>query len=94
MSHDDPGVDLSFSDAELDATRERITGFIEDQLAAAGAERAVLGLSGGIDSTTTAYLAVDALGADAVRGLVMPGAVSNEANMSDAERVARELTVE
>ncbi|WP_336036147.1 NAD+ synthase [Halobacterium yunchengense] len=87
-------LDLRFSEAELAARRERIESFVGDRLAAAGAERAVLGLSGGIDSTTVAHLAVEALGADAVHGLVMPGAVSSEQNMSDAERVAETLGVE
>ena len=50
----------------------------------------VLGLSGGIDSTTVAYLAVEALGPDAVHGLVMPSVANSEENMSDAEWVAQE----
>jgi NAD+ synthase len=53
----------------------------------------VLGLSGGVDSTLTAYLAVDALGTDGLHGLVLPATVSSEENMSDAERVARELGI-
>jgi len=84
-------LDVSFSDDELAAHREHITGFIESMVAEAGAEGAVIGLSGGIDSTLTAFLAVEALGADSVYGLVMPSEVNREENMSDAERVASEL---
>ena len=94
MSREDLGVDLSLSEPELAATRERITDFIAAQVDAAGADRAVLGLSGGIDSTTTAYLAVEALGVDAVHGLVMPGEANSEDNMSDAEGVASDLGIE
>jgi NAD+ synthase len=86
-------LDLSVSTGELQRRREHIVAFIQDQLDAAGVEEAVLGLSGGIDSTTTAYLAVDALGADNVHGLVMPSDVNREQNMSDAERVAETLGI-
>jgi NAD+ synthase len=84
--------DLTFSEAELEERREHIVAFIREQASAAGTDRAVIGLSGGIDSTTTAHLAVEALGA--VHGLVMPSTVNREANMSDAERVARKLGIE
>ncbi|WP_114577953.1 NAD+ synthase [Saliphagus sp. LR7] len=84
-------LDLRFSEAELETRREHVTGFIRETADAAGADGAVLGLSGGIDSTLTAYLAAEALGADALHGLVMPGTVSDDDNMSDAERVAMDL---
>ncbi|MFP8957799.1 NAD+ synthase [Natrialbaceae archaeon A-CW3] len=86
-------IDLRFSEAELEARRDHITDFIRDQVEAAGVDGAVLGLSGGIDSTTVASLAVEALGAHAVHGLVLPARVSSEENMSDAERVARDLEI-
>ena len=86
-------LDLRLSEAELAATREHVTAFVESVVDDAGAEGAVLGLSGGIDSTLTAYLAVEALGADRVHGLVMPSGVNTAGNMSDAERVARDLGI-
>jgi NAD+ synthase len=86
-------LDLTFSEAELEERRERIVSFISEQASAADTDRGVIGLSGGIDSTTTAHLAVEALGADAVHGLVMPSTVNREANMSDAERVAEMLGI-
>jgi NAD+ synthase len=87
-------VDLSLSDAELEAHREHITQFIRDIVDDAGASGAVLGLSGGIDSTLTAYLAVEALGEGGLHGLVLPSDVNTDTNMSDAERVAQELGIE
>ncbi|MFB6072625.1 MAG: NAD+ synthase [Halobacterium sp.] len=87
-------LDVRFSESELAARRERIQSFVRETADAAGADRCVLGLSGGIDSTTVAYLTVDELGSDALHGLVMPGEVSSEANMSDAERVAEDLGIE
>ena len=86
-------LDLRLSEAELAATREHVTAFVESVVDDAGADGAVLGLSGGIDSTLTAYLAVEALGADRVHGLVMPSDVNTAGNMSDAERVARDLGI-
>ncbi|MDZ7849758.1 MAG: NAD+ synthase [Halodesulfurarchaeum sp.] len=87
-------LDLRFDPDELESVVDDITGFIADTAVAAGADRAILGLSGGIDSTTTAHLTVEALGLEAVHGLVLPGQVSDEANMSDAERVALDLGIE
>jgi len=86
-------IDLRFSEEELAAQREHIVEFVRDTVDAAGADGAVLGLSGGIDSTLTAYLATEALGPDDVRGLVLPSTVNREDNMSDAELVAQELDI-
>ena len=88
------GVDLSLSEGELEAHRETITAFISEVVEDAGAEGAVLGLSGGIDSTLTAHLAVEALGPEGLYGLVMPSEVNRAENMSDAERVAEGLGIE
>ena len=86
-------IDLRFSEAELARRREHIQAFIRDTAEAAGADGVVLGLSGGIDSTTVANLAVEELGAENVHGLVLPARVSSEENMSDAERVAVDLEI-
>jgi NAD+ synthase len=87
-------LDLRLSAAELEATREHLVAFVKRMVDRAGADGAVLGLSGGIDSTLTAHLAVEALGPDGVHGLVMPSEVNTEGNMSDAERVANDLGIE
>src|SRR6056297_2282916 len=86
-------IDLELSDAELERRRDHIVEFVRASVDDAGVERAVLGLSGGIDSTLVANLAVEALGSENVHGLVMPGAVSREENMSDAEWVAQDLEI-
>jgi NAD+ synthase len=87
----DETLDFGLSESELEAHREHITAFIRDQLEAAGVDRAVVALSGGIDSTLTSHLTVEAVGAENVHGLVMPSEVNRSENMSDAERVASEL---
>jgi len=90
---DRPDDILHLPDDLLAERADGITAFIRDQVDAADADGAVIGLSGGIDSTTTAYLAADALGADAVHGLVMPSDVNEDENMADAEQVAETLGV-
>jgi len=92
--HDTAPLDLRLSEAELDATREHVVDFVRGVVDDAEADGAVIGLSGGIDSTTTAAVAVEALGSDRVHGLVMPSEVNTDENMSDAERVAERLGIE
>jgi NAD+ synthase len=84
-------LDLTFSTDELEQHREHITSFISRQYEVSGADVAVIGLSGGIDSTLTSHLTVEALGTGNVYGLVLPSKVNTEQNMSDAERVASQL---
>lgn len=56
-----------------------------------GFSRALVGLSGGIDSALTAAIAVRALGADNVLGVSMPSRYSSEHSMSDASELAQAL---
>ena len=86
-------LDLRFSSDELAAERERITSFIQDQVDRHDADGVVLGLSGGVDSTAVAHLAVEALGREAVHGVILPRDINSDANMSDAERVADDLGI-
>jgi len=55
---------------------------------------AVIGLSGGIDSAVTAHLAVEALGADRVLGVAMPGPFSSPHSIADARELASNLGIE
>ena len=67
-----------------------IRGYLHKQ----GFERVVIALSGGIDSALTAHLAVEALGAQNVLGILMPGPFSSEHSVSDAEALAANLGIE
>ncbi|MBZ0278735.1 MAG: NAD+ synthase [Anaerolineae bacterium] len=78
-------------DIHTDVARRMITGFIADQIAKAGMKRAVLGLSGGIDSALSAYLSAEALGAENVLVVRMPYRTSSEASLTDAESVIKAL---
>jgi NAD+ synthase len=68
-----------------------IVNFIRSQLDQAGFGRLVLGLSGGVDSATVAYLCADAIGADNVLAVRMPYRTSSEASEADALRVVTAL---
>ena len=54
----------------------------------------VIGLSGGIDSTLVACIAVDALGAEHVHGVAMPSRYSSDHSLSDAEALAQNLGID
>ena len=54
----------------------------------AGFTDVVIGLSGGMDSTLVAVMAADALGADHVHGVMLPGPYSSESSIDDAEALA------
>lgn len=76
---------------DTDVTRQVIGEFIRGQLRQAGFERAVLGLSGGIDSGLVAYLVAEAIGADRLLCVLMPSRTSSPASRADAEDVVRRL---
>ena len=53
----------------------------------------IVGLSGGIDSAVVATIATDALGAEHVHGVLMPGPYSSEHSLTDARRLASNLGI-
>ncbi|MEW6224003.1 MAG: NAD+ synthase [Chloroflexota bacterium] len=76
---------------DTDVARKVIAEFIRGQLRQAGFERAVLGLSGGIDSGLVAYLVAEAIGAERLLCVLMPYRTSSPASRADAEEVVRRL---
>ncbi len=58
-----------------------------------GFQKAIIGLSGGIDSALTAAIAVDALGAKNVVGIGMPGPYSSPGSIDDARELAKNLGI-
>ena len=58
-----------------------------------GFREVVIGLSGGVDSSLVAMVAVDALGPDRVHGVLMPSRFSSDHSVSDAERLSEALGI-
>ncbi|MBN3036170.1 MAG: NAD+ synthase [Bacteroidales bacterium] len=58
-----------------------------------GFEKAILGLSGGVDSAVTLVLACEALGPENVRAVLMPSAFSSDHSVEDARQLAENLNV-
>ena len=73
------------------AARRIIVAFIRAQLSQAGFARALLGLSGGIDSALVAYLVAEAIGPHNVLAVLMPYRTSSPESRADAEAVVRDL---
>ena len=67
---------------------------MRDYLHKCGFKSAVIGLSGGIDSAVTAAIAVEALGAENVRGMAMPSQYSSQGSLDDAEALAKALGIQ
>ena len=70
-----------------------LIGKIRSYFEGAGMSKAVLGLSGGVDSALVATLAADALGSENVHGIMMPSGFSTSHSVSDSERLASNLGI-
>ncbi|MGE3177565.1 MAG: NAD+ synthase [Vicinamibacterales bacterium] len=79
-------------DVESEIWRALVLG-TRDYARKCGFQRALLGLSGGIDSALTAAVAVEALGAGAVLGVLMPSPYSSQGSVDDALALARSLGI-
>lgn len=74
--------------------KEKIVSFIKNKVEETKLEGVVVGLSGGIDSTVTCYLCVEALGSKNVLALIMPDLrVTPQEDVDDASEVADELSI-
>ncbi|MCP4725860.1 MAG: NAD+ synthase [bacterium] len=76
---------------DIELVEKILTGFIGDCFDKTGTEKAVIGLSGGLDSSITAALCVKALGKDRVTGVIMPYKTSAKNSKKDAEVLASHL---
>ena len=79
---------------DTSVARRIIGEFIRGQLRQAGFERALVGLSGGIDSSLVAYLVSEAIGPERLLCLLMPYRTSDPTSRADAEEVVGRLGCE
>ena len=91
---DGPTADAALDPRDPADERERVRSFVESAVSAAGAEGVVVNMSGGLDSTVTAALAVEALGPDRVYGLVLPCNKVGAHHARDAEALADALGID
>ncbi|MHB2265154.1 NAD+ synthase [Aliihoeflea sp. PC F10.4] len=90
--HCTEGPSATLPDAQGSDYRACMLG-LRDYVNKNGFDSVVLGLSGGIDSAICAALAVDALGADRVRTVMMPYRYTSEGSLTDAQDCAAALGV-
>lgn len=78
---------------DLERTYLTIVQTIRDYFKKTGFKRAVLGLSGGLDSTVSAVLLADAIGAKNVFGISMPSKITSAESKNDARELAQNLGI-
>jgi NAD+ synthase (glutamine-hydrolysing) len=95
----DPGANTDqyerhedFTD-ECEAVYQALVLGTRDYMRKCGFSRVLIGLSGGIDSSLTAAIAVEAVGKENVTGVGMPGPYSSEGSVTDAREMAERLGI-
>jgi NAD+ synthase (glutamine-hydrolysing) len=92
-----PAKTVSVSDTNYETqtalTWQALVLGTRDYVRKCGFQKAILGLSGGIDSALVAVIAVEALGAENVQGIGMPSEFSSSGSVSDAEKLAQNLGI-
>ena len=96
------GFELSLSDIksfsldydyDLERVYKALVLGVKDYFKKCGLKRAVLGLSGGLDSSVCAVILADALGKENVYGISMPSHITSSESKSDAEQLANNLGI-
>jgi NAD+ synthase (glutamine-hydrolysing) len=78
---------------ECEAVYQALVAGTRDYIRKCGFSRVLIGLSGGIDSSLTAVIAVEAVGKENVTGVAMPGPYSSEHSVRDAREMAAKLGI-
>ena len=84
-------IDLTIN---IETVRQILTGFISSEITRAGFTRAVVNLSGGLDSSLSCYLAAEAMGAENVLALRLPYKSSTPDSLEHAQMVIEALGVQ
>ncbi|MFC2080180.1 NAD+ synthase [Bacteroidota bacterium] len=86
-----PGINLTGEKIKM--IHDGLVLGVKDYFKKSGFSKATLGLSGGIDSAVTLAIAVEALGAENLKVLLMPSQYSSDHSISDSEKMAHSLGV-
>lgn len=86
FSGDEPNQILRMYNACVEQTKKFVTD--------SGFSDVVIGLSGGIDSSLVAKIAVDAFGREHVHGMILPGPFTSQDSINDANKLAANLGIE
>ena len=84
-------VDVVEESRDIALIHDALVLGIRDYFAKSGLKKAILGLSGGIDSAVTMVLAAEALGPENVRGVMLPSEFSSSHSIDDARALAENL---
>ncbi len=88
-----PEKSCVFPEREEEMFKALVTG-VRDYMGKNGFRKAVLGLSGGMDSSLVAVVASEALGSENVKGVLMPSPYTSRESVEDAHHLARKLEIE
>ena len=84
---------LQIPELNCEKTKQDIVNFIQSKVSEAKADGIIVGLSGGIDSTLSAYLACEALGKDKVFGIIMPSTTTPTEDKLHGIEIAQKLGI-
>ena len=85
--------EVSTHENDLDSIQKALVLGLRDYAHKTGFKKAVIGLSGGIDSAVTAVIAAEALGKENVTGVSLPSAISSQHSRDDARELAENLGI-
>ncbi|MDE0767336.1 MAG: NAD+ synthase [Opitutaceae bacterium] len=83
----------SYDQSQMQDIEDALALGLRDYVHKSGFKKALIGLSGGIDSAVTAAIAVKALGKENVTGIGLPSAISSDHSKNDAEDLAAKLEI-
>jgi NAD+ synthase (glutamine-hydrolysing) len=85
---------IALDNKEIEDIYKALVVGLRDYINKNGFKKVVIGLSGGIDSSLTACIAVDALGKENVKGVLMPSQYTSKESIEDALELAKNLDIE
>jgi NAD+ synthetase len=85
------GQTVAYAEDEMELLHQALVTGIRDYFQKTGFSKALVGLSGGIDSAVVAVLAAEALGSANVTGITMPSHYSSDGSVNDSRRLAEKL---